>query len=248
MRSVVVEIGNSTQQIENNGLDRLYRGVIDVMVKITHWNNIPVRHYSVETGTSQEVPQCTMTGSCHWFSGGWPLAKYWMLQNFSPEDLVGEEQWLEGESTNIQCAYGEAIAYPSFSSNRVENTRKTSVSKCCSIGYSLTTSPGWRWCPRVVGDTADKEYILRRRRRNPWRKLWWWWQLAEFNFDDEFFSQDKLTNPKLIRSLKHQAWHEHVEEQPGQKAGLGTSVAQFCELQESDPLLEKFIIIIISVL
>ena len=35
-----------------------------------------------------------------------------MLQNFSPEDLVGEEQWLEGESTFIQCAYGDAIAYP----------------------------------------------------------------------------------------------------------------------------------------
>ena len=27
-------------------------------------------------------------------------------------DLVGEEQWLEGESTVIQCAHGDAIAYP----------------------------------------------------------------------------------------------------------------------------------------
>ena len=27
-------------------------------------------------------------------------------------DLVGEEQWLEGESTIIHCAYGDAIAYP----------------------------------------------------------------------------------------------------------------------------------------
>ena len=27
-------------------------------------------------------------------------------------DLVGEEQWLEGESTIIQCAHGDAIAYP----------------------------------------------------------------------------------------------------------------------------------------
>ena len=27
-------------------------------------------------------------------------------------DLVGEEQWLEQESTIIQCAYGDAIAYP----------------------------------------------------------------------------------------------------------------------------------------
>ena len=26
--------------------------------------------------------------------------------------LVGEEQWLEGESTIIQCAHGDAIAYP----------------------------------------------------------------------------------------------------------------------------------------
>ena len=27
-------------------------------------------------------------------------------------DLVGEEQWLEGESTIIHCAYQDAIAYP----------------------------------------------------------------------------------------------------------------------------------------
>ena len=27
-------------------------------------------------------------------------------------DLIGEEQWLEGESTIIQCAHGDAIAYP----------------------------------------------------------------------------------------------------------------------------------------
>ena len=27
-------------------------------------------------------------------------------------DLVGEERWLEGESTVIQCAHGDAIAYP----------------------------------------------------------------------------------------------------------------------------------------
>ena len=27
-------------------------------------------------------------------------------------DLVGEEQWLGGESTIIQCAHGDAIAYP----------------------------------------------------------------------------------------------------------------------------------------
>ena len=27
-------------------------------------------------------------------------------------DLVGEEQWLKGESTIIQCAHGDAIAYP----------------------------------------------------------------------------------------------------------------------------------------
>ena len=27
-------------------------------------------------------------------------------------DLVGEEQWLEGESTIIQCAQGDAITYP----------------------------------------------------------------------------------------------------------------------------------------
>ena len=27
-------------------------------------------------------------------------------------DLVGEEQWLEGESTIIQCPHGDAIAYP----------------------------------------------------------------------------------------------------------------------------------------
>ena len=26
-------------------------------------------------------------------------------------DLVGEEQWLEGEATIIQCAHGNAIAY-----------------------------------------------------------------------------------------------------------------------------------------
>ena len=29
-----------------------------------------------------------------------------------PRDLVGEEQWLKGESTIIQCAHGDAIAYP----------------------------------------------------------------------------------------------------------------------------------------
>ena len=27
-------------------------------------------------------------------------------------DLVGEEQWLEGELTTIQCAHGDTIAYP----------------------------------------------------------------------------------------------------------------------------------------
>ena len=54
------------------------------------------------------------------------------------------------------------------------------------------------------------------------------------------FSQDKLTNPKLTRSQKHQTWHEHTKEQLRQNAGLGMSVAQFHKLQENDPSLEKF--------
>ena len=33
---------------------------------------------------------------------------------------------------------------------------------------------------------------------------------TEFNFDDEFFSQDQVSKPKLIRSQKHQALHEHA--------------------------------------
>ena len=56
----------------------------------------------------------------------------------------------------------------------------------------------------------------------------------------ELFSQDKLTNPKLTRSQKCQALHKHTEEQLRQKAGLGMSVAQFHELQESDPSFFKF--------
>ena len=54
--------------------------------------------------------------------------------------------------------------------------------------------------------------------------------LTQFNFDDEFFLQGKLNNPKLTKSQKHQARHEHTEEQLRQKAGLGMSVAQFHEL------------------
>ena len=55
-----------------------------------------------------------------------------------------------------------------------------------------------------------------------------------------FFSHYKLINTKLTRSQKCQVRHEDAEEQLRQKAGLSMSVAQFRELQESDPSLEKF--------
>ena len=61
--------------------------------------------------------------------------------------------------------------------------------------------------------------------------------LTKFKFDDEFFSQGKLNNPKLTRSQKQQAQYEHAKEQLTQKAGLGMSVAQ---LQESDSSFKKF--------
>ena len=64
--------------------------------------------------------------------------------------------------------------------------------------------------------------------------------LTEFNFDDEFFLQDKLNKPKLIKSQKCQTQHEHTKEQMRQKAGLGKSLALFRELQENDPSLEKW--------
>ena len=34
------------------------------------------------------------------------------LRTIVRRDLVGDEQWLDGESTIIQCAHGDAIAYP----------------------------------------------------------------------------------------------------------------------------------------
>ena len=61
---------------------------------------------------------------------------------------------------------------------------------------------------------------------------------TEFNFDDKFFPQDQVSNPKLTRSQKHQARHECAKEHV-KSAGLIIPVGQFCELQESDPSLEK---------
>ena len=42
------------------------------------------------------------------------------------------------------------------------------------------------------------------------------------------------------RSHKYQACHEHAKGHVRLSTGLDIPVSQFCELQESDPLLEKF--------
>ena len=62
---------------------------------------------------------------------------------------------------------------------------------------------------------------------------------TEFNSDDELFPKDQVSRPKLTRSQKRQAGHEHTKEHV-KSAGLDIPVGQFCELQESDHSLEKF--------
>ena len=56
--------------------------------------------------------------------------------------------------------------------------------------------------------------------------------LAEYNFNDEFFSQGKINKPKLTRSQKQQACQEEWRRQ---RANLKISVDKFCELQEGYP-------------
>ena len=177
-------------------------------------------------------------------------------------DLVGEEQWLGGESTIIQCAHGDAIAYP-LAAIELEIQGK-SVLVNAAVSDTLPQSvlvgtdvPGLLEMLQTRSSTEEKEEPLEkalvvmtrsRTRGQPTEETTEpgivsdnvGSILTEFNFDDELFSQDKLTNPKLTRSQKRQARHEHTEEQLRQKAGLGMSVAQFRELQESDPSLEKF--------
>ena len=175
-------------------------------------------------------------------------------------DLVGEEQWLGGESTIIRCAHGDAIAYPLAAIELEIQGKSVLVNSAVSDTLPQSVLVG----TDVLGllemlqtsgtekeEPLEKALVVMTKSRTRGQPTEETTEpgivsdnvgsiITEFNFDDELFSQDKLTNPKLTKSQKRQPWHEHTKEQLRQKAGLGMSVAQFCELQESDPSLEKF--------
>ena len=64
----------------------------------------------MEIGTSQEV-QLRAQYYDKLSMVFWWMTSYWILDAPKPY-LVGEVQWLKGELTIIQCAHGDAIAYP----------------------------------------------------------------------------------------------------------------------------------------
>ena len=51
--------------------------------------------------------------------------------------------------------------------------------------------------------------------------------LTEYNFNNEFFSQGKISKPKLTRSQKRQARQEHAEEWRRPRAGLNILMDHF---------------------
>ena len=140
-------------------------------------------------------------------------------------DLVGEEQWLEGESAIIQSAHGDAIAYPLAAIELETQGKPVLVNAAVSdtlpqsvlVGIDI---PGLLEMLQTRNGTEEEKAMTRSRT---------WGQptegttepgiisdnvgsiLTEFNFDDKFFSQGKLSNPKLTRSQKCQDWREHAE-------------------------------------
>ena len=160
----------------------------------------------------------------------------------------------------IQCAHGNAIAYP-LAAIELEIQGKlvlvnTVVSDTLPLSVLvLTDVPGLLEMLQTRSSTEEEKeeplekalVVMTRNRpqRQPTKETTEpcivdnvGSILTELNFDDEFLSQ---TNPKLTRSQKCQAQHEHAKEQLRQKAGLDMSVVQFRELQESDLSLKKFI-------
>ena len=169
---------------------------------------------------------------------------------------------MEGESIIVQCAHGDAIAYPLAAMELEVQGKSVMVNAALpgTLPQSIlvgTDIPGLLEILQTSSIEEEKEEPLEkamvvmtksRTRGQPTEETTEpgivndnvGSILTEFNFEDEFFSQDKLTNPKLTRCQKHWARYEHTEEQQRQKAGLGMSVAQFCELEKSNPSLEKF--------
>ena len=130
-------------------------------------------------------------------------------------DLVGEEQWLWGESIIIQCAHGDAIAYP-LAAIQLE-IQGISVLVNAAVSDTLPQSvliktdvPGLLEMLQTRSSIEEKEEPLEkalvvmtrsRTRGQPTEEptepgivsdnvgsI-----LIEFNFDDKLFSQDKLS-------------------------------------------------------
>ena len=149
-------------------------------------------------------------------------------------DLVGEEQWLEGELAIIQCAHGDAIAYPLAAieleiqgksvlvNAAVSDTLPQSVLVGTDIPGMLEMLQTRNGTEEEKAKPLEKALVVMTRSRTRGQPTEGTTEpgiisdnigsiLTEFNFDDEIFSQGKLSNPKLTRSQKHQAGREHAK-------------------------------------
>ena len=150
------------------------------------------------------------------------------------KDLVGEEQWLEGESIIIQCAHGDAFAYPLavikleiqgkpvLVNAAVSDTLPQSVLVGTDVPGFLKMLQTRSGTEEEKAEPLEKALVVITRSCTQGQPTEETTEpgivsdnvgsiLTEFNFDYEFFSQGKLTNHKLTKSQKCEARHKHAK-------------------------------------